>query len=130
MKLLGFDCCLIHPSCWGSRHAWPQSAPKGVLRRRLGASTRSKDKRACQYPPTDSRAEASPAFYKIPDGTGQSHLTFRVWHLRVHCDVMSKETGSQISLSEGMKNKLSILSCRPQLSEEAAHAGAEVFVVL
>jgi hypothetical protein len=25
---------------------------------------------------------------------------------------------------------LSILSCHPQLSEEAAHAGAEVFVVL
>jgi hypothetical protein len=41
---------------------------------------------------------------------------------------MSKESGSQISLSEGMKNKLSILSC--QLSEEAARAGAEVFVVL
>jgi hypothetical protein len=43
---------------------------------------------------------------------------------------MSKESGSQISLSEGMKNKLSILSCHPQLSEEAAGAGAEVFVVL
>lgn len=29
-----------------------------------------------------------------------------------------------------MKNKLSILSCHPRLSEEAARAGAEVFVVL
>ncbi|HEY6332811.1 MAG TPA: hypothetical protein VI756_26035 [Blastocatellia bacterium] len=29
-----------------------------------------------------------------------------------------------------MKNKLSILSCHPQFSEEAARAGAEVFVVL
>jgi hypothetical protein len=43
---------------------------------------------------------------------------------------MSKESGSQISLSEGMKNRLSILGCHPQLSEEAARAGAEVFVVL
>jgi hypothetical protein len=43
---------------------------------------------------------------------------------------MSKESGSQISLSEGMRNKLSILGCHPQLSEEAARAGAEVFVVL
>jgi hypothetical protein len=42
---------------------------------------------------------------------------------------MSNESGS-LSLSEGMKNKFSILSCHPQLSEEAAHAGAEVFVVL
>jgi hypothetical protein len=29
-----------------------------------------------------------------------------------------------------MKNKLSTLSCHPELSDEAAHAGAEVFVVL
>src|ERR1700694_3351142 len=41
------------------------------------------------------------------------------------------DSGSRTrDLSEGMKNKLSILSGHPQLSKETAHAGAEVFVVL